>query len=176
VPARCHSGPSPPHIHRAPLPPHTSHAPCRIYFQPSRPTSPRKLYIGAGFGRTGTTTTNAVFLGSHFSRTADPTAAGRSIHERHPVTQLANILYTQGGTSLANILDYIEPETLPVALFDIPTGIFVWELMDGFPNHTVILTTRQVGGGVCRSACAWVRAHSSSAGLGGHPCPPACWC
>jgi hypothetical protein len=118
--------------------------PARVYFQPNRPTSSRPLYIGAGFGRTGTTTTNAVFLGSHFSRTAEP-GKGRAIHERHPVTRLANLVYNKGLTSLSGVLDFIEPETVPVALFDIPTGIFTWELMDGFPNHTVVLTTRQVG-------------------------------
>jgi hypothetical protein len=117
-----------------------------VYFQPNRPTSSRPLYIGAGFGRTGTTTTNAVFLGSHFSRDAEHTRLkGRAIHERHPVTRLANLVYNKGLTSLSGVLDFIEPETVPVALFDIPTGIFTWELMDGFPNHTVVLTTRQVG-------------------------------
>ncbi len=33
---------------------------------------------------------------------------GRTVHEKHPVTALANYLYVQGADSLADILDFVE--------------------------------------------------------------------
>ena len=103
---------------------------------------------------------------------------GVAIHERFPITALGTwFLDKQRNRSLSDILDFITPakQETPVALFDIPTGIYLWELMSAFPNNTVILTTRQVqcsnqytkhirtghGPCCCRFRGAWRRAHRS---------------
>ena len=70
---------------------------------------------------------------------------GVTIHERHPVTMLARWHLQYNKTNLADCLDFLEaPAEWGVALWDIPTGVYTWELMNAFPNSTVILTVRNV--------------------------------
>ena len=145
---------------------------CSLYFQPDRNVSHRRLYIGAGFGRTGTTSCYRLFGESGFlsmprqrvSRRGDN--RGVTIHEHSPVTTIATwYLDKHRNRSLSDMLDFIKPRK-PVAVFDNPTGIYLWELMSAFPNNTVILTTRQVcAHTTCLRGGAVVRPPNTSAAL-----------
>ncbi len=49
------------------------------------------------------------------------------------------------GLSRANdFAALLPPDSPPLALLDIPTGFFTWDLLDAYPNSTVSLAVRTV--------------------------------
>jgi hypothetical protein len=66
------------------------------------------------------------------------------VHERPPVTKLP----FWNESDFAHIFDGIgRSDVHTAALLDNPVGVFVWDLMDAFPNYVVPFTVRDVSGG-----------------------------
>lgn len=107
--------------------------PCREYFQPDRPTNIRPMYIGAGMGRTGTT--------SMFNHALSFGMA--AYHAQPPTTHLPAMSYLDGETG-HNFSAVIPQGGPPVAFLDAPVGHFVWDIADAFPDHRIAVTVRQV--------------------------------
>lgn len=108
------------------------------FFQVPRPINTNKLYIGAGFGRTGTTSLHGIAQ----------SAGIMSIHAGRIAGQLPFIAYMEGSDEHPHErFDTVYPEDgIARAVMDIPVGEFLWDLMDAFPDNRVVLTVRPVRG------------------------------
>jgi hypothetical protein len=108
------------------------------YFEDRRPINTNKLYIGAGFGRTGTTSLHGIAQ----------SAGIMSIHAGRIAGQLPFIAYMEGSEEHPHErFDTVYPEDgIARAVMDIPVGEFLWDLMDAFPDNRVVLTVRPVSG------------------------------
>jgi hypothetical protein len=108
-------------------------------------TNPARLYICAGLGRTGTTSLTEAF----------DTAGIEAEHEAGAVHLLIGAAFQDvNGTSRTvrqRFVELVPPNAPPRGLLDIPVNVFVWDLLDAYPNSTIALTTRWV-----RSKCLLV--------------------
>jgi hypothetical protein len=77
-----------------------------------------------------------------FKRAGGKARALLSLHEVGPVFDILPTALTR-DQGLANL---VGKEHDVVALFDNPTGFFVWDLMEAFPDYEVVLTVRDVRG------------------------------
>lgn len=95
-----------------------------------------KLYIAAGYGRTGTT--------SLFSTLEK--AGIKAMHAGRVAPLLPHLGFMGGSGEIPEgRFDMIYPQDGEArAVLDIPVGEFVWDLMDAYPENHVILTVRPV--------------------------------
>jgi Sulfotransferase domain len=110
---------------------------CSEYFVPGRKINPTPLYIGAGMGRTGTTTMYRTMLDMNVE----------TCHAGVPCVYLPRIAYVDGGPEKLPLNDFASlypMNSTARGLFDVPVGEFVWDLIDAFPNNRVVLTLRPV--------------------------------
>jgi hypothetical protein len=116
---------------------HTIACACSEYFTPGRKINPTALYIGAGMGRTGTTTMYRTLLDLNID----------TCHAAVPCAYLPRISYIDGGPQKLQLNDFASlypMNSTARGLFDVPVGEFVWDLLDAFPNNRVMLTLRPV--------------------------------
>lgn len=111
----------------------------REFFLPNRTVNPTKIYVGAGMGRTGTTTLHLQLQ----------EMGVKSAHASPPAIHLPQLAYMSPAPYSDRLNDFaaIFPTDSPaMGLLDVPVGEFVMDLLDAFPNHNVVLTVRGVRG------------------------------
>lgn len=106
------------------------------FFQPDRRANPTKIYLGVGYGRTGTTSLHGIMKD----------AGIRSLHAGKPAVSFPRLAYIggDGNGTFNNFVDIFPPHSPPTGMLDIPVGQFMWDVMDAFPNTQVTLTVREV--------------------------------
>jgi hypothetical protein len=104
-----------------------------------RPVNHDKLYIGAGFGRTGTTSLHSIVQAAEHLKIT-------SYHSGKIANWLPRMGLSAGANnSYWNRFDRLFPDdSIARAVLDIPVGEFVWDLMAAFPDNSVVLSVRPV--------------------------------